>query len=706
MRLHILFILLSFNVFLNNNTKANFTFEFGSTAESNGLLPQVYDPVKWNFKTIDNGNGEISLVLEAVIEEKWHIYSQTLPKDEGPIPTSFTFKPSKNYQLIGKTSEGKFKSEYDPNFEMVLNYFENKAIFTQKVKVLSDKPFKISGSLNFMTCDDQKCLPPTDVDFTFDVKGFIAETKIEETNPIPIVKKDSTDGSSIEKVDPINKTTSLPKATENKTQITNKNESSEARSWWSIFIEGFGWGLAALLTPCVFPMVPMNVSFFLKRSKNKREGLKNALIYAFFIIAIYVALGILISKIFGPDALNALSTDPYFNLFFFALLIVFAVSFLGAFEIVLPSSFVNKIDAQSDRGGIVGIFFMALALSVVSFSCTGPLIGTALVRSATSGAISGPAIIMAGFASGLAIPFGLFAFFPSMMNSLPKSGGWLNSVKVVLGFLELALALKFLSNADLVLQLGLLQRELFLVIWIVIFALMTIYLLGGIKFAHDSELKHISVTRLFFAILSLSFTVYLVPGLWGAPLKLIAGFPPPDFYAESPLGLGNNSATIAHNENNTAANKNEVHCPNNLPCFHDYDQALAYAKQVNKPLMIDFTGWACVNCRKMENQVWIDTRVDNILRNDVVLVSLYVDDKRELPLAEQTVKMLGEKEYRIKTIGNKWSYMQASIYKTNSQPQYILLDHQENMLLPDVSYDPDIEKYIKWLQEGIGKFNE
>ena len=696
-------------VFFNILFLAFSFLSFGNPAPTNtksASLPQVFDPVKWTFKMVNNGAEEVSLVLEATIENKWHIYSQTLPKDEGPIPTSFTFEKSKNYELVGKTAEGKFKTEYDPNFEMNLNYFENKAVFTQKIKVLSEKPFTIKGVLNYMTCDDQRCLPPTDVDFTFDVKGFISEVKTNEVLPIPATNIDSTNESKPEKIEVEDLSTTALDSNQNKIEKTKTVEPDKARSWWSIFIEGFGWGLAALLTPCVFPMVPMNVSFFLKRSKNKREGLKNALIYAFFIIAIYVALGILISKIFGPDALNAISTDPYFNLFFFVLLIVFAVSFLGAFEIVLPSSFVNKIDAQSDRGGIVGIFFMALALSVVSFSCTGPLIGTALVRSATSGAISGPAVIMAGFASGLAIPFGLFAFFPSIMNSLPKSGGWLNSVKVVLGFLELALALKFLSNADLVLQLGYLNRELFLAIWIVIFALMTIYLLGGIKFAHDSELKHISVTRLIFAILSLSFTVYLVPGLWGAPLKLVAGFPPPDFYAESPLGLGNNVTTTFNNNSVSNTKTDEIHCPNNLPCFHDYDKALAYAKQVNKPLMIDFTGWACVNCRKMENKVWIDSRVDKILRNEVVLVSLYVDDKRELPIAEQTTKTLGSKEYKIKTIGNKWSFMQASIYKTNSQPQYILLDHQEVLLNEPTSYDPDIEKYILWLQNGIKKFAE
>jgi len=404
--------------------------------------------------------------------------------------------------------------------------------------------------------------------------------------------------------------------------------------------------------------------------------------------------------------LNALSTNVWFNLAFFALLVVFGISFLGAFEIVLPSRFVNKMDAQSDRGGLIGIFFMAFTLSLVSFSCTGPIIGTLLVEAAVNGGIAGPFWGMFGFSTALALPFGLFAAFPGWLNSLPKSGGWLNSVKVVLGFLELALALKFASNADLVVQAGIITREVFLVLWIVIFGLMGVYLLGWIKFSHDGNFSHLSVTRLFFAIITLSFTVYLIPGLWGAPLKLISGFPPPVFYSESPEGVGAKSIPVLNSNENSKQHTKE-HCPNALPCFHDYDEALAYAKKVGKPLMIDFTGWACVNCRKMEEQVWSDPEVDERIRNEVVLVSLYVDDKTELPSDQQTVKKLGDRDFKINSIGNKWSYFQASRYKTNTQPQYVLIDHNEQMLTSETAhYDPDVPKYVNWLDEGINAFKK
>jgi thiol:disulfide interchange protein len=576
-----------------------------------------------------------------------------------------------------------------------------------------------------MVCNDGQCLPPTTVNFSFNVEGSAKCIGVvtPATNTTSAKEKlCECDSDAIFKTISLrnNKTVTTPAKTDtskvsviaedpHSTNTNGEHETTKSRSWWGIFLAGFLGGLAALLTPCVFPMIPMTVSFFTKSSKTRAKGISNALIYGSSIIIIYVLLGLGVTKIFGPSALNALSTNIWFNLAFFVLLVVFAISFLGAFEIVLPSRFINKMDSQSDKGGLIGIFFMAFTLSLVSFSCTGPIIGTLLVEAAVNGGLQGPFWGMFGFSAALALPFGLFAAFPGWLNTLPKSGGWLNSVKVVLGFLELALAFKFASNADLVVQAGILTREIFIAIWITIFGLLGIYLMGWIKLSHDSVMQHLSVPRLFFAILTFAFTIYLIPGLWGAPLKLISGFPPPDFYSESPQGFGNskNSQTTTSSQNTSENGHTKEHCPNGLPCFHNYDEALAYAKKVGKPLMLDFTGWACVNCRKMESQVWTDPEVDKRLRNEVVLVSLYVDDKTELPANEQTVKKLGNRDFAINSIGNKWSYMQANIYKTNTQPQYILIDTNEQMLTPETAhYDPDINKYVNWLDEGITKFKK
>lgn len=781
---------------------------------SHTAISQILAPVKWKFSSQQTKSGETELVFKATIEPGWHLYSQKNYGDDGPVPTSFTFKESSDYELSGKVKEGSnIVKHLDKQWGFDIEYYENKATLTQIIKPKTNKPFTVKGSLEFMVCDETKCLPPETVDFEIKVEAkkndttAAVETNTTSTaqliNPVEwnwsytalsdnegeiVIKAAIQPGWHLfalnpgsadafptqinfspspdyETVDSLIQGTPITKAEpvldnaqinyfENETAFKQKiklkststftlkgnisfqacndkqcmspqpvefeikiNEGKAAQiteapidtidsgsSFWRIFIFGFLGGLAALLTPCVFPMIPFTVSFFTKRSKTRAEGIRNAITYGIAIMVIYVALGLGVTITFGSDALNALSTNVWFNLAFFVLLIVFAISFLGAFEIVLPSSFVNKIDAKSERGGLIGIFFMAFTLSLVSFSCTGPIIGTLLVDAAVNGGIKGPFWGMLGFSAALALPFGLFAAFPGWLNSLPKSGGWLNSVKVVLGFLELALALKFASNADLVVQAGIITREIFLVLWIVIFGLMGIYLMGWIKFSHDSDLKYLSVTRLFFAIVTFSFTIYLIPGLWGAPLKLISGFPPPDFYSESPNGFGNSTVVVSEGNGDSGKNHKKEHCPNNLPCFHDYDEALKYAKEVGKPLMIDFTGWACVNCRKMESQVWTDPEVDKRLRNDVVLVSLYVDDKNALPENEQTVKKLGDRDFKIKTIGNKWSYLQASVYGTNTQPQYILLDHSEKMLVPATSYDPDIAKYIKWLDAGIEKF--
>ncbi len=678
---------------------------------------QILTPVKWEFSTKKLSECELELLFKAKIDDKWHLYGQKSYGDDGPVPTSFHITSSSNFEFVGKVSESNLIKKFEPVFGVELQFFEKEAVFKQKIRIKSDKSFELKGNLEYMTCNDVQCLPPTVVDFNFKVDGSAAcltaslntpakgatanNDCIVDSNKVFEIIQSRQSAKTIPVVDSSRKAVDLAPTKIEKVE-NQDSESTVGRSWWNIFILGFLGGLAALLTPCVFPMIPMTVSFFTKKSKNRASGISNALIYAGSIIVIYVLLGLGVTTIFGSDALNALSTNIWFNLAFFLLLVIFAISFLGAFEIVLPSRFVNKIDSKSDKGGLIGIFFMAFTLSLVSFSCTGPIIGTLLVDAAVNGGIKGPFWGMFGFSTALALPFGLFAAFPGWLNSLPKSGGWLNSVKVVLGFLELALALKFASNADLVVQAGILTREVFIALWIVIFGLLGIYLMGWVRFSHDSETKHVSVTRLFFAIITFSFTVYLVPGMWGAPLKLISGFPPPDFYSESPRGFLTNAATTT----NTTLNKKE-HCPNDLPCFHDYDEALKYAKKVGKPLMLDFTGWACVNCRKMESQVWTDSEVDKRLRNDVVLVSLYVDDKTELSANQQSTKKLGERDFSIKTIGNKWSYMQANVYKTNTQPQYILIDGNEKMLTAITAhYDPDIKKYLNWLDEGINEFKK
>jgi thiol:disulfide interchange protein len=487
-----------------------------------------------------------------------------------------------------------------------------------------------------------------------------------------------------------------------KTTPTAHNK--EKRSLWAIFIAGLLGGFAALLMPCIFPMLPLTVSFFTK-GHNKGSAIRKALLYGLSIIVIYVVLGLLVTVIFGADALNNLSTNGIFNFFFFLLLVVFAASFLGAFEITLPSSWVNRMDQNADKGGLAGLFFMAATLALVSFSCTGPIIGTLLVQAATTGALLGPAIGMFGFALALSIPFALFAMFPSLMHSLPKSGGWLNSVKMVLGFLELAFSLKFLSNVDLAYHWQWFDREVFLVLWIVIFALMGIYLLGKIRFSHDSELNYVSVPRLFMAIIVLAFTVYMVPGLWGAPLRSISAFLPPqdtqDFDLYTPtLTVSNNNAAKA----NRAAHKySEIfHAPLNLDAFFDYDEGMAYAKSVNKPVMIDFTGHACVNCRKMEANVWPDKEVYKHISQDYILIQLYVDDKTDVPTTEQTATAQGK---NIKTIGNKWSNLQAEKFRANSQPFYVLLDDNGNLLVPPSGADYDPVSYLKFLNNGLNAFN-
>jgi thiol:disulfide interchange protein len=648
-------------------------FLLTTLAFSNLLFSQIESHVKFETSTKDIGAGSYELQVKALLDKGWHIYSSRM-KTGGPIPTTFKINKDKDFTIISDTitENGTAIVKWDTNYKQNLIYYGNTVTFSQITKYNTSNTDSIKGNLNFMICNDEMCLPPEDYEVVFFIKA-----------------KETTAA---------NKITNEAKINDN----SNPDSKPKSLSLLQIFILSFIGGLAALLTPCVFPMIPMTVSYFTKKGKTRKQGIKNALIYSASIIVLYVALGLTISSIFGIDALNAMATNVWFNVIFFIILIVFAASFLGAFEITLPSSFVNKIDSQSDRGGLLGIFFMALTLSLVSFSCTGPIIGTLLFESAVSGNIKGPLIGMIGFSSALALPFGLFALFPNWLKSLPKSGSWLNSVKIVLGLLELALAFKFLSNADLVTQTGLLTREIFIAIWIGIFAILTFYLLGFIKFSHDDDKPiKLSVFRSFFAIIVLSFTIYLIPGLWGAPLKLINGFPPPDFYKEWKNNTPTNTAFIS-TENKT--NVEDAHCPNNLNCFHDYDEALAYAKKVDKPLLVDFTGWACVNCRKMEGNVWTDSKIDNLIRNEVVLVSLYVDDQRALPLEEKAEKELGGKKYKINTVGNKWSYFQAEKFQTNSQPYYVLLDNNGNKLSLSAGYNPNINEYETFLKIGIEKY--
>ncbi len=632
---------------------------------------QIFDPVKWDFSQKKLDENKIELSFKATIDEGWYIYSQDA--GEGPVSTEFTFfdpSPDRYFVEENWVQEQVPIEEFDPNFDAVLKYFKNETVFNVKIDVLSTEDFVLKGEVYYMTCDSTQCLPPEALEFSFDIEGV--------------------DGSLIDK--------SLTE------ESKSSDGSSSGKSMWALFFIAFLSGFAALLTPCVFPMIPLTVSFFTKQSKTKARGIVNAIIYGISIIIIYVALGVGVSSVFGADALNNMATNVYFNIGFFLLLIIFGASFLGAFELQLPASWVNKSDKASDKGGLIGIFFMAFTLALVSFSCTGPIVGTLLVEASTGGYF-GPIIGMLGFSLAIALPFALFAAFPGWLNSLPQSGGWLNSVKVTLGFLEIALAFKFLSNADLVLQAHLLERELFIAIWIVIFGLLTMYLLGFLKFAHDSDLKYISVSRLSVAILTGTLTIYMIPGLWGAPLKIINAFPPPMQYSESPQGVGGSQIISSHS--GISSHEGQHIGPQGLMVFHDYDEALVHAKKVNKPLMIDFTGHACVNCRKMEEQVWSDQYVKDMLANEVVLVSLYVDERISLPESEQYVTTMAGKEKKVKTTGDKWMVFQANTFGTNSQPYYVILDLNEKQLIEPANYQDygSVSLFTDWLERGLKLFN-
>lgn len=641
-----------------------------------GAYAQVKDPVKWTSKIEKISDTEYKVMLHATIEDEWHMYSQFTPEG-GALPMEFIYDNAEgNYEPQGKATESEYIKKYNDIFEVDEYYFEKSAQFSHVIKITNPAVETINLQLFYQACTIE-CIQ-FDKFFVFDLKDLTSKAVLNFEDVQSSTTKKSEDS-------------------EKPADVSESGKKEEQKGIWSIFFLSFVGGFAALLTPCVFPMIPMTVSFFTKQSKSKAKGIKNAIIYGISIIVIYVFLGLLVTRLFGADSLNALSTNVWFNVVFFVILIVFAASFLGAFEIMLPNSWANKIDRQADRGGMIGIFFMALALAIVSFSCTGPIVGTLLVEAASKGGTA-PLIGMLGFSSALALPFMLFAMFPGWLNSMPRSGGWMNTVKVSLGFLELALALKFLSNADLVLQLGLLQREVFIALWIAIFGTWAIYLFGKIQLPHDSPVAKLSVGRTFLAIVVTTFTIYMVPGLWGAPLKLLSGMTPPQTYSESPKGFGGGGAASADVELPQGAKEG----PHGIVTFTDYEKGMAYAKEVNKPVLLDFTGYACVNCRKMEDHVWIDNKILPTLKNDIVLISLYVDDKKDLPESEQYVSETTGK--KIKTVGNKWSDFQIEKYQANAQPYYIILDHEGNSLNTPVGYTPNVDEYMQWLESGISKF--
>ncbi|MFT5890178.1 MAG: thiol:disulfide interchange protein [Dokdonia sp.] len=632
-----------------------------------------YDPVKWSGEIEKISDTEYILHYDLVIEKDWHVYSQFTPED-GPNPLRFEFLPETNatYAIDGKAAESTTHREYSDVFEVDEVFWKDTGRLSQKIILKDPKTPFVKSILKYQTCKEV-C-----INQEFNIVHDLLNNKVLVFENYNDFEKYGLEASSLEK--------------------EKKPEAKDKEGLWLLFFLSFLGGLAALFTPCVFPMIPMTVSFFTKQSKSRAQGIKNAIIYGLSIILIYVVIGLAVTAIFGETAIIEVSTSVPFNIAFFILLVVFAVSFLGAFEIMLPQSWANKVDSQADRGGFVGIFFMALALAIVSFSCTGPIVGTALVESATKGGIA-PIISMLGFSSAIALPFALFAMFPGWLNSLPKSGGWLNTVKVVLGFLELALAFKFLSNADLVAQTNILEREVFLAIIIAILIGLTVYLFGKLKLPHDSDLSHISVGRLLLGLTTLSIVIYMIPGLWGAPLKLISGFPPPMKNSESPYGVGGKSSIVSSEKE---IPEHAELGPHDLLSFTDYDAGVAYAKKENKTILLDFTGYACINCRRMEERVWSDPKVLNLLRNDVVLISLYGDSRELLPEHEQGVSASGR---RLKTVGNKWNNFQIERYGILAAPYYVLLDHDEKELNTPVSYTPDIQEYEAWLKDGITRFN-
>lgn len=667
------------------------------------LNAQVLEPVKWSYESNLLEDNEAELIFKATVDDTWHLYSQNI-KDGGPVKTSFFFNDLKNVEFIGTnpniTEEEGFEpgsklyritfsepepiEEEDPNFGMVVKYFGHEAEFKQRIKLPSDAPLLLDGFVEFMCCDDEKCLPPAEFEFEF---AFNQEK-----------------GAAVAESETISKTEAASSQSEISNDLTGENQ----KSFWGFFLVSFLFGFAAILTPCVFPMIPMTVSFFMKSGDNKAKGRMEATIYGLSIIVIYVFIGSVLAVIAGPGIANWLSTHWIPNIIFFLIFLFFAASFFGMFEIVMPNWLVSKSTQNEDRGGFSGPIFMALTLVLVSFSCTGPIVGTILVESA-GGQFLKPIIGMLGFSLAFALPFTLFAFFPQYLNRLPKSGGWLNSVKVVLGFLELALGLKFLSVADQTYHWGLLDREVYIALWIVIFFLMGIYLLGKLKFAHDSDVKYLSVPRLMLSIVTFAFVVYLIPGMWGAPLKALSGYMPPMHTHDFDM-----NKMIRENSGGSAANEYELcekpkysdflHLPHGLEGYFDYEQALACSKEQNKPIFVDFTGHGCVNCREMEANVWADPKVLKMLREDFIVTALYVDDKTRLPKEDWITSDYDGKVK--KTVGKKYADFQIARFNTNAQPYYVLIDNNGEVLVNPRAYDLDIDEFVDFLERGIKEFEK
>lgn len=638
---------------------------------------QMVDPVHFSAQLKTGNSADAEIVFSATIDKGWHVYSTDMG-DNGP--TSATFKVVKldGVELVGKlTPLGNVTTQYDKMFEMELRFFENKAMFVQKIRFTKPQ-YVIDCFLEYGACNDEMCMPPTQVELK--KKGDSPVAKESSSQQDTTQTEQQSDTTSVQEKSETEVSDSIADASLSNIQNTDDNGSDEeSTSWWLFFFQGLLGGFLALFTPCVWPIIPMTVSFFLKRNKERSKGIREAVTYGLSIIVIYVLLGLVVTLLFGASALNALATNAVFNIFFCLLLVVFAASFFGAFELTLPSSWSNKIDQKSEATtGLLSIFLMAFTLALVSFSCTGPIIGFLLVAVSTQGSIVAPTIGMLGFAIALAIPFTLFALFPSLLKSAPKSGGWMNAIKVTLGFIELAFALKFFSVADLAYGWHLLDREVFIALWIVIFGCLGFYLLGWLKLPHDDDNRHISVPRLFVAMASLAFTVYMIPGLWGAPLKAISAFTPPmstqDFRLQS-------SSVVTEAQ------------------YRDYDLGMEAARQQGKPVLLDFTGYGCVNCRKMEAAVWTNPRVAEIIKNRYVLISLYVDDKTSLPEPIEITEN-GQKR-TLRTVGDKWSYLQRSKFGANAQPFYVLLDSDGHQLASPRSYDEDVDAYVEFLNEGL-----
>lgn len=638
---------------------------------------QILDPIAWKATVTDNDVASATIKITAVIDDGWHLYSLDLPED-GPNATTIDFDLPQGVTLDGRLVPSKKPTEkYDEMFALNLSWWEHSVTFTQKVRIADEKTHTVGISVSFQGCDDQTCIAPKTQQLEVEVgtgpeavKEVVADTVAAalpgESAPVEEEKPQADWWAPV---------------TFSEADMPARTDVSGS-PWWLIFIWGFGGGLLALLTPCVWPMIPMTVSFFLKKSGSRGKSVRDAMIYGLSIIVIYLTLGLVITGIFGASKLNELSTNAIFNLCFFALLVLFGVSFLGGFDIKLPSKWSNSADARAEKAsGLVSIFFMAFTLALVSFSCTGPIIGTLLVEAASMGDLTGPAVGMGGFALALALPFTLFAMFPSWLKEMPRSGGWLNSVKVVLGFLELALSLKFLSVADLAYGWGILDREVFVSLWVILFVLLGLYLLGKIKFSHDADLDHVSLPRFFFSLASLSFALYLLPGLWGAPLKRVSAFVPPLFTQDFNLYEGGRFEE-----------------------FDDFDEGMAYARESGRPVLIDFSGYGCVNCRKMEGAVFDTGRVSSIVKENFVLIKLMVDDKTKLP-SPITVEENGRK-MTLTTVGDKWSYLQRSKFGANSQPYYIILDNDGQALTLPYFYDEDVEKFVQWLETGISNYKK